>query len=104
MSKRRYYLNKKEQNNSYSTSIFSDQNKIKNIKLLGNPNIDNRRYIGFNSNTSEVGDKIDINHYPHKYINNISSNETIKEKKNNNSRYFHNSNDNNINLENLKIK
>ena len=97
MSKRRYYLNKKEQNNSYSTSIFSDQNKIKNIKLLGNPNIDNRRYIGFNSNTSEVGDKIDINHYPHKYINNISSNETIKEKKNNNSRYFHNSNDNNIN-------
>ena len=85
-SKRRFYLNKKEQNNSYPTSINPDKNKntykINNIKLLEESH--NRRYLGFNSNTSEVIDNIDNkNNYIRNRNDDIGLNKLMNENKKN---------------------
>ena len=58
-SKRRFYLNKREQNNSYPASINPDKNmhKLNNIKLYDESH--NRRFLGINSNTSEIIDNKD---------------------------------------------
>ena len=80
-SKRRFYLNKKEQNSSYPASINPDKNshKLNNIKLFDESH--NRRYLGFNSNTSEVMDNIDSKNNYIRNRNDIGLNKLMSEKK-----------------------
>ena len=80
-SKRRFYLNKKDQNNSYPASINPDKNihKLNNIKLLEEPH--NRKYLGFNSNTSEGKDNIDTKNNYLRNRNDAGLNKLMNEKK-----------------------
>ena len=96
-SKRRFYINKKEQNNSYPASINPDKNihKLNNKKLFDESH--NRRYLGFNSNTSEVIDNIDTKNNYIRNRNDISLNKLINEKKANKYSYMNYQNNKDIN-------
>ena len=96
-SKRRFYINKKEQNNSYPASINPDKNihKLNNIKLFDESH--NRRYLGFNSNTSEVIDNIDTKNNYIRNRNDIGLNKLMNEKKANKYSYMNYQNNKDIN-------
>ena len=96
-SKRRFYLNQKEKNSSYPVSINPDKNtnKLNNIKLFDEPH--NRRYLGFNSNTSEVIDKIDTKNNYLRNRNDIGLNRIMDEKKANKYSFMNYQNNKDIN-------
>ena len=80
-SKRRFYLNKREQNNSYPASINPDKNmhKLNNIKLYDESH--NRRFLGINSNTLEIIDNIDSKNNYIRNRNDIGLNKLMNENK-----------------------
>ena len=96
-SKRRFYINKKEQNNSYPASINPDKNihKLNNKKLFDESH--NRRYLGFNSNTSEVIDNIDTKNNYIRNRNDIGLNKLMNEKKANKYSFMNYQNNKDIN-------
>ena len=96
-SKRRFYLNKREQNNSYPASINPDKNihKLNNIKLYDESH--NRRYLGINSNTSEVIDNIDAKNNYIRNRNDIGLNKLMNENKTNKYTFINYQNNKDIN-------
>ena len=65
-SKRRFYLNRKVQNNSYSSPYNSEKNKDKDIKLSNDIHYKGK-YVGLNPDSSKIM----------KYTNNRYSNRTV---------------------------
>ena len=96
-SKRRFYLNKREQNNSYPASINPDKNmhKLNNIKLYDESH--NRRFLGINSNTSEIIDNIDSKNNYIRNRNDIGLNKLMNENKTNKHTFINYQNNKDIN-------
>ena len=60
-SKRRYYLNRKSQNNSFISSYNTENNKYKNLNVI--ENLDNNKYMEINSNISEIPKKLNLRNH-----------------------------------------
>ena len=102
-SKRRFYLNRKDHNNTYNLSHQTEQDKLKNLKLTNKTRYNNR-YIDLNINSSDYSKNINFKNYLKTKDNNedILSNNSKK-----NNTYILSSKDNNNNnlneSQNIKI-
>ncbi len=94
-SKRRFYLNKRTQNNSYISPYKEDTN-YNNMKLEVNLNNNNKKYIDINKKYLEIQKNLNCKNYLEN-TDNIKDNSIINLKKKNNT-YF--KVPNNINLNN----
>ena len=60
-SKRRYYLNRRSQNNSSMSPYNTEKSNYKNLNATENS--DNNKYMGINSNISEIPKKLNFINY-----------------------------------------
>ena len=88
-SKRRYYLNRKSQNNSYMSPYNTENNKNKNLNVT--ENLNNNKYMKINSNISEIPKKLNIKNY-RANIDNIKGNSFKKR----NNTYIQQTKDNSL--------
>ena len=92
-SKRRYYLNRKENNNSYNLSHQAEQDKLKNLKLTQKTRYNNR-YIDLNINSSDYSKNLNFLNY----LKTKDNNEDLSNNSKKNKTYILSSKDNSNNL------